>query len=144
MAKFRFHLDRVLDWYRKEFQLEANRLALCVSQCQENEQRIDRLRADLLATERAVISQPTVNARELAALTPYRLRSKEEELNLIALSHKLEEALASQKDRYQAADRRVRLMEKLRERRLTEHQTAEALELENAASDSFLAGYARR
>jgi flagellar export protein FliJ len=144
MARFRFHLDRVLEWYRKEFQIESSRLAVCVTLCHENQQRLERLRAELVATERAVIEQPSLTARDLAALTPYRLRVKQEEINLLTEGRKLEAALAVQRDKYQAADRRVRLMEKLRERRQAEHQAEESRQLEEAASESFLAGFARR
>jgi hypothetical protein len=50
----------------------------------------------------------------------------------------------AQSVKLQAAERRVRLLEKLRERRVAEYTYAETRELEELASDAYFAKWAAR
>lgn len=138
MSTFQFRLDRVLEWYRTQLQLEEGRLAACIAALRLVEERMTRLQAERLSVEREAISSSSILARDLAALGFYRLRAAKEAAALSQERLRCERALRDQQTAVQAAQRRVRLVEKLRERRLSEHRYAENQALENLAAEAYL------
>ena len=143
MGAFRFRLESVLDWYRKQCELERDRLTACLTEL--NDARAFRLS---LETERAQIEQEILTrvslpSTELIALGLYRLRAKKRHLEATEEILRLERVAAEQAEKYAAAQRRQKLVEQLRERRLEEHVYAEGRELEILASESFLGQWNR-
>ena len=59
MQRFRFRLERVLEWRRKKCQLEESRLAVCLGLVHATERQIERLRA-----ERTPLTRSCSNARQ--------------------------------------------------------------------------------
>jgi len=121
MPAFQFRLNRVLEWYRTQFQLEENRLAVCLAALSKAQESIVRLQVESLRIEREVISGTAISARDLSALGLCRDRALKEQMSIV-----------------QAAQRRLRLVEKLRERRLAEHLYAEDQALESLAAEAYL------
>ncbi|MGC9947706.1 MAG: hypothetical protein ABSF64_15180 [Bryobacteraceae bacterium] len=138
MSAFQFRLDRVLEWYRTQLQLEENRLAACLTALNLVQERIARLQAERLAVESEVMSGGSILARDLASLGLYRLRVRKEEAGLHEERVRRERALGEQRAAVQAAQRRVRLVEKLRARRWSEHRYAEDRALESLAAEAYL------
>jgi len=138
MASFQFRLDRVLDWYRTQLQLEESRLAACLAALNLLQERIARLQAERLSVERDVISTVPILACDLASLGFYRLRAKKEAAEMDDARVRQERTLRDQQTAVQAAQRRVRLVEKLRDRRLSEHRWVEDRALENLAAEAYL------
>jgi hypothetical protein len=138
MPAFQFRLNRVLEWYRTQFQLEENRLSLCLAALSKAQESIVRLQVESLRIEREVISGSAIAARDLSALGLYRLRAKVEAAELEQERARLDHALKEQMSIVQAAQRRLRLVEKLRERRLAEHLYAEDQALESLAAEAYL------
>lgn len=143
MAAFRFRLESVLEWYRKQCELEKERLTACLAKVNDARERRTRLETERAAIERDVISQSSLPSTDLVALGLYRLRAKRRHLELTEEIHRLEVAAAEQSARYLAAQRRQKLVEQLRERRRLEHVYAENRELENLAGESFLGQWNR-
>jgi len=102
------------------------------------------LQAERLSVERDVVWRVSIPSRDFVALGLYRLGAKQRELELDAELERCQSAVEEQQSRLRAADRRVRLLEKLRERRVVEHVYAETRELEELASDAFFAKWAAR
>lgn len=138
MPAFQFRLDRVLEWYRTQLQLEESRLAACLAALHLAGQRAARLQTERLSVEREVISRVSIAAGDLASLGLYRLRAKKEAAQLEEECARREGAVREQRSLVQAAQRRVRLVEKLRDRRWMEHRYAEDRALEGLAAEAYL------
>lgn len=144
MQTFRFRLEKVLEWYTRLYELEERRLTVCLSALAEAKSSIASLLAECLSVERDMLSRTTILARDFAALGRYRVGAKKRELELNSVRERCEAEVEAQRLRLQAAERRVRLIEKLRERRVAEYAYAETRELEELASDAFFAKWAAR
>lgn len=144
MQTFRFRLAKVLEWYTRQSEEEERRMAVCLAALADAQQAIARLQAERTAIERDVVSRTAIPARDFVALGLYRLGAKKLELELNTARERCEAAVEEQQARLRAAERRVRLLEKLRQRRLAEHVYAENRELEELASDAYFAKWASR
>lgn len=144
MPTFRFRLEKVLEWYTHQYEMEERRLNACLGALADARQAIAAFEAERLSVERDVVSRPAIPARDFVALGLYRLGAKKRAAELSTFRDRCETAVASQRAKLLAAQRRVRLLEKLRERRLAEHVYAETRELEELASDAFFAKWAAR
>ncbi len=144
MQTFRFRLAKVLEWYTRQYDLEERRMTACLAALADAKAAIAALLAERLSVERDVISRKSIPARDFAALGLYRLGAKKRELELNGVRERCEADVEAQRLKLQAAERRVRLIEKLRERRVAEYVYAETRELEELASDAFFAKWASR
>ena len=144
MQSFHFRLERVAEWYTRQFEEEERRFSACLAALADARQAIAALQAERLSVERDLLSRQSIVSRDLAALGLYRLGVKKREIELIAVRERAEAAVAAQRAKLQVADRKVRLLAKLRERKLAEHTYEETRELEELASDAFFAKWAAR
>jgi len=144
MQTFRFRLEKVLEWYTRQYELEERKLTVCLAALAESKAAIASLLAERLTIERDVLALPAIPARDLAALSLYRLGAKKRELELSVIREQREAEVESQRAKLQIAERKVRLLEKLRERRVAEYTYAETKELEELASDAYFAKWAAR
>ena len=143
MAPYRFRLARVLDWYRKQSQVEQECLRSCNERTIQAKADIENHVRQVLARQTELIHSAKLQARELAALEPFRRGAKQQEVRLRENFLRCEKALEKQRTVAQAAQRRVRLLENLSDRRLSEYRYETDRELEELASDTHLAGLAR-
>jgi hypothetical protein len=143
MGPFRFRLARVMDWYEKQSHLEAERLRMCGEQVVRLQGEIEQHKKDVLSHQMELLAKPNPEAHELAALGPFQRGARRQEHRLRLKLQQGEEATEKQREISQAAQRRLRLVEKLRERRLAEHEYLFDRELEEIASEAYLARYAR-
>jgi hypothetical protein len=144
MAPFRFRLARVLSWYGKQCDLEESRLHVRAAAVLETAGQIARLQAARAALENEMIRSAAPRPPDLTALELYRDRSKRDEVLLQKEFLQRQRALAEQRAVLEAARRRFRLLEKLRERRLSEHVYEADKELEELAADAFRAASFRQ
>lgn len=143
MTPFRFRLARILDWYGKQCRIEENRLHVCRNLVAQAQGALERHREEVIAHQMELIRSPRIEGLELASMSAYRGRAKERENKLLENCRECERSLARQYTVTQAAQRRLRLVEKLRERGLTEHTYKADRELEQLASESHLASFTR-
>ena len=144
MQGFRFRMDHVLEWYRKQREIEEQKLAECIGALSKVEESIARFRAERLTVERDLVTRSELSACDLVSLGLYRMRARKQELELNLDRERKESGVRQQRAEWQAAQRRVRLLEKLRGRRLAEHEYLEQRELENLAADAYLAKWVRK
>jgi hypothetical protein len=142
MQTFRFRLERVLEWYTRQYELEERRLTVCLAALADAKAAIASLLAERLAVECEIVARKSIPAPEFAALGLYRLGVRKRELELNAVKDRCDAEANAQRVKLRAAERRVRLIEKLRERRLAEYTYAETRELEELASDAFFSKWA--
>jgi regulator of protease activity HflC (stomatin/prohibitin superfamily) len=143
MRSFKFRLERVLDWYGNQFQLEQARLATAMVSLHAIQHSIARFHAECLSVERDIIGRRDIPGRDFPALGLYRLRARKLEHEFSQELQRREQAMRDQMQRVQEAQRRVRLVEKLRERRQAEHRYLEEKEIETLAAEAFLARWDR-
>jgi hypothetical protein len=144
MQPFRFRLQKVLEWYTHQYQMEERRLTVLLAALAESKAAIVSLRAERLSIERDMLARTAIPAADFAALGLYRLGARQRELELNGVRERCAAEVDAQRVKLQAAERRVRLLEKLRERRVGEYVYAETRELEELASDAFFSKWASR
>jgi len=143
MKAFHFSLERVLEWRRTELSLEEAKLQKL------NAQRLalDAARAELvrrgLEAHRNVSSALSVRGQALAELEAYRRWAVREESALAARTAELQLAINRQSRAAVEADRKVRVVERLRERRHREWDALAQHELEEMAAEAALARWRR-
>ena len=143
MQAFRFSLERVLSWRRKQLDLE--------------EARLEQLRALLASTELArtqalqgrvteqvaVATAPTVLGQRVEGLESLRVWTLREEDRLTTRMSEISRAIEAQARNVAEARRRVRLVERLKERKLQAWQTEYDREIETLAGEFAVAQWRR-
>jgi flagellar FliJ protein len=144
MSAFRFRLERVLEIRRMEADREraqADRIRQAIADLALRERQLLATRdeaAGSLRVPQAQVPQHTIEAMD--GFSQY-VRAQRE--RFAQARTKLEAELAAQLARVIEAQRRVKLLEKLKERRLADWKSATAKELEELAADSFLNRFTR-
>jgi len=139
MKAFRFGLERVLDWRRMELdQAEMAFKQQSAALAEIDRQRIEMEAADL-RTQAEVRAWKPVSGGDLAALEACRVETQKRQERLQASRAESEKELAGRWKAMMAARRRLRLLERLKERRLSEWRAARDRELEDQAAESYLA-----
>ena len=139
MPPFRFRLAKALEWYGEQCRLEEDCLRDKIAAL--NHSRAELARASKARTdiERDLLQTAVLPAAELLALSRYRRRAIQDEQRLAGERFRCERERDAQLVAVQAARRRVRLIEKIRERKLTEYTVEADRELEELAADAFRA-----
>lgn len=144
MTTFKFPLQRAFDWRRTQLGLAEAR----VEQQLAALAGIDQARAELDAmghrTEAEVRQFQGLEGGDLSALGSFRLAIKVRGRELAAQRVECQRELAARQAVMLEARRRCRLLERLKERRWTEWQSAAERELGELAADSYMAQWARR
>ena len=139
MKAFRFSLEKVLAWRRTQLELEQVRHRQRLAEVAA----LDRARAELEAAgiqaEVQVRALPIVSGSDLAALGEFRRAVRARENQIAPRRAQAAQAAETQLLHVLEAQRRVRLLEKLRDRKLVEWKAEETRELEALASESALA-----
>jgi hypothetical protein len=141
---FRFRLARVLEWYDRQYHMEAGRLRQCAERSAGANEELARHRQSRLANEAQLLQLESLHGNDLRARELYRKRSLLQESHLIRICHDADKDLETQREATLAAQRRVRLVEKLRDRKRDEFNYLASRDLEHVAADSWLAGFARK
>jgi flagellar export protein FliJ len=143
VQRFQFRLERVLEWRRKKCRMEENRLTACLGLVHATERKIEQLRAERTSIDRELLARSAIPAADLLNLGHYRLRADREESELAEERRQRLRSASEQRARVQQAQRNVKLLEKMRERRLEEHTVLAGRELEQAAAEGYLARWSQ-
>jgi hypothetical protein len=140
---FRFRLARVLEWYEYRYRVEAGRLGQCAERLAAAQEELARHRESRLASENQLLQLESLHGDDLRARELYRKRSMLRESQLIRICRDADRDIETQRLVTVTAQRKVRLVEKLRDRRRDEFNYLVARDLEQVAADSWMAGFAR-
>ena len=143
MAQFHFSLERVMRWRSVEVAAERARLEVLVREQLRLQTQRAALIADKSKLDASLGTLPDLRGQDLRAATAFALRLKRQADNLKELLARCESEISVQRKKYQEAQRRFRLLEELRARRLAEWRYEQANELESLASESYLAHWNR-
>jgi hypothetical protein len=144
MTGFHFRLDKVLEWRRKQLELEENNFRRQQAIVADLDRKRDQLKASETAAETQVRAWNPVDGGELDALGSFRFYVKAQEMEMAVPRAEAQRRLAAQQAVMLEARRRLRLLERLKERRLAEWKEANNKELEELASESYLAQWNHR
>ena len=144
MKTFQFPLEKALDWRRVQLELEEARYKQELAALAGLDRQRAEVEASGIRAEIQVREWNPVAAGDLTALGNYRLYVKSQESEIARRRYAAAQKLAEQQKLMLEARRRCRLLERLKERRLTEWTVARDHELEQIAAESYLARWQRR
>jgi len=144
VTRFHFRLQKVLEWREKQLELEEARLKQQAAALASLDQARAELRSAGLQAEFELRASAMVQGRDLAALAGFRRYVQVRGRELAERRATAQKSLEAQKDVMLEARRRCRLLERLKDRRLSEWQAAGNRELDQLASESFLARWTQR
>ena len=142
MKAFRFPLQKALDLRARQLELEEAKLqqtAAALAAVDRERERLLKRRAD---AEALVRGGTAVAGEVLAALGAFRLHTDAEAKRIAQRRTQSDHTLEEQRKVMLDARRKLQLLEKLKERRYAEWSAAAAKELEDMASESYLARWA--
>jgi flagellar export protein FliJ len=143
MTRFEFSLERVLRWRSVELAAEEAKLKQLVQEQLHLQSVLAQVSAERSTLISSLGSMPNLSGDDLRTLTACGLRLRRNAENLAQQLHRCGRDLATQRKKYGEAKRRVRLLEELKDRRLREWKYQQAAQLEELASESFLANWNR-
>jgi hypothetical protein len=143
VVPFRYRLARVLDWRKGQCRVAGNQLALAQAAVVQLTLVLNECRVSQIEAARQLITSPYVAPCELHAMEECRRAAQLKEKHLLAKLDEARQSVALRMEDLKQARLRVRLLERLRELRLAEHNYAAIRELEELASDTYLAKVAR-
>jgi flagellar export protein FliJ len=139
MKAFEFRLERILEFRKEQAELERGRLQQILLQIQLLETEAEALAVRSSEERDRVIAGEGLTGHDLASLSNYKRHVQRRSTEL----SRAQQVLAAQSQRQRVnvmeSERKVRLLEKLKDRRLTSWKSACDRELEELAADSYLA-----
>jgi flagellar export protein FliJ len=139
MKKFDFPLDRVLVWRRLEMEREQAVLQRLVTQRNALAAKDAALRTRRLDAERLISGNRYLDPETVATLPAWQVYMKK---TIAAAANEVvlaQQRVAAQQIRFSEATLRVKLLERLREKRLDHWQIELSREEEAFAAEAFLA-----
>jgi hypothetical protein len=142
MRRFQFRLESVLGWRRVELELEEGRLEALFTERRRWEADTAEIEVRRGESEKLIDAQ-TLEGQELVAMIHHRRYLERETARIAAARADCEKRIAAQRQRVLEAERKVRLLERLKERRLAEWTFEANRELEALAAETFLSKWVR-
>lgn len=139
MKRFQFRLQAALDWRSRQKEIEQARLQTLFDELHGIDAALHRIAEGAEEAQAEIYGSREIVAGALVALERHRYHLQRERARVLELRADCEARVAAQRKRLIEAERGVRLLEKLKERRLAEWTMEVNKELETVASESFLA-----
>jgi flagellar biosynthesis chaperone FliJ len=144
MNAFRFPLQKVLDWRRSELELAELKFQQLTAAVVAVDKELAELETAGIRAEILVRDWSPLCGRDLAALGSFRLHVRKKNAELSAQRAQCAGRLAAGRGAMLEARRRFRLLERLQQRRWEDWRIARDKELDELASESYLARWAER
>lgn len=144
MKPFRFPLERVLEWRKGQAESERAALRLLVGERDAVQSRRRSLETELVEEERAILDAAVLDVPRLAALEAWRAWVRGESTRLENTLRELEQRISVQRQRLIDAERRVRLLQRLKDKSFRNWRLALDKELESFAAEAYLARWRSR
>ncbi len=141
MKAFRFPLDRVLHWRTTQCELEEAALTRLTSQRGKLSSAVAQIAAQRTEASDAISRNPEIESGEFQTVHAFHISLDQQKSRLQARARELERQIETQVRQTAEARRKKKLLEKLRESRLTQWTSLRNAEDETAAADSWLARY---
>ena len=142
MQRFRFRLANVLGWRILQLEIEEGKLEALFSERRRRQEEITGIGEQRRNADRLLRSD-SVEGQQLAALDVHRHALVRLAARLRTQAEDCDRRIAAQQLKVLEAERRVQLLDRLKERRLSEWQLEADREQETLASETFLAKWVR-
>ena len=139
MQSFHFRLEKVLAWRRTELELEQYRMRLLCVELEQIEQSRARLTAERVVAHHEILRARRIDGAELNAHAARLVYFDGQERALLRRRREQEELINVAHKRLLEAQRRLRLLEKLKTGRHAQWKTELNREIEAFAAESHLA-----
>ena len=143
MKRFTFPLNRVIDWRRMQARAEELKVEQLYAEMRGIDARAAELNQERAHSEQKLIAAPASTAEDMAALGAFQRFTIAEQRRLDAKRVACGEKIAAQTLALAARRRDARLIEKVKERRLTEWRAQYAREIDQQAEEAYLAKWIR-
>jgi flagellar export protein FliJ len=143
MKTFRFPLQKALELRDMQLGLEEakfQKAAATVAAADREREALLAIRAD---AEAEVRGAPTVAGEDLASLSAFQRHAEMQEKRILAHRAQCVTAMEAQRAVMLEARRALRLLERLKDKRKAEWNLEAAKEIEEMASESYLAQWSR-
>ena len=144
MNAFRFPLQKALEWRRSQLDLAELKFQQLTAAVAAVNKALAELETASIRAEILVRDWSPVCGHDLAAFGSFRLHVKKKNQELAASRAECAERMAAGRSAMLEARRRFRLLERLKQRRLEDWRLAGDKELEELASESYLARWTGR
>jgi len=144
MTTFQFRLERVLRWRQAKLELAQFTLSRIAADRTRWDTTLAKLENSRAEAETLILTSHPVTGNELEALASYKENLGRERQAALGHRRECDRKMEQQRARLLAARREYRLLEKLRQVRRIEWETAVNREFEALASESYLAGWTPR
>jgi len=142
MQRFHFRLASVLKWRGLQLDREKSKLEVLFAERNRHQSELAHLEESRIEAD-SLLTGDSVEGQQLAALDNHRAALKRAGDKVRATQKDCERRISIQRGAVAEAERRVRLLERLRERRQQEWDLEALRELETLASETFLAKWVR-
>ena len=139
MRRFHFTLGKVLDFRRRQLELEEAKFEALHSERRSLEAESSRLEGEVLETRQSLMVTGFAESQDLVAADLYLRHLADEKKRHASKVAEWQARANKQQQAVVEARRRVRLIEKLEERQRRDWKAAADREQENLASELFLA-----
>ena len=143
MKPFCFRLEKVLAWRRTELELEQYKMRLLSAGLEEIERSRARLTAERVVAEREILRARRIDGADLNMHAARLHDLDEQERALLRRRREQEQFIAEAHKRLLEAQRRLRLLEKLKASRHAQWQTELNREIEAFAAEAHLVRWNR-
>jgi flagellar export protein FliJ len=143
VKRFHFTQEKILDYRRQQLELEEAKMETLRAERQALDAEWSRLESEVAETRRQLMVTASVDSQELLASDRYLRHLAAEKQRLAARLADWQGRAAKQRQATAEARRRVRLMEKLEERQLSEWTAGVNREQENLSAELYLARWNR-
>jgi hypothetical protein len=139
MKAFRFPLDRALHIRRTQLEIERAKLQKLTNDREQLELQATELLLESVNTRRTILTQGLVTAGEISTMPDYQRNTREHLRRLDRQKQDLLKKTESQMHQAVEAERKVKLLERLRGQRFAEWNSLAQKEQENFIADAYLA-----
>ena len=144
MTAFHFRLEKVLRWRQAKMELEQFALHRLAAECARWDGKLVEIENARRQADELTRSTESVEGSDLAALARYQQHLHDEKQAAMAHRRNCEQRMEQQRALLLAARREFRLLEKLRQVRRAEWESAVNREFEALAAETYLARWAPR
>ena len=144
MTNFAFRLEKVLRWRQARLELEQFALSRLAAECAHWDEVLAKLSQARTDAQTLMRSSETVNGLDLAALGRYQQHLDQQRTAAFERRRECGQRMEQQRGRLLQARRDHRLLEKLRQTRHAEWETAVNREFEALSAENYLARWVPR
>jgi uncharacterized coiled-coil protein SlyX len=143
MKGFQFRLDAVLRWRQLQLDTEKAKLSELIAEEQKATAALHRGYEERVKAKTLLCEQRELEPVQLRLFSSFNLAVEARAGALRDTLRRLNQTIAEQRQRVAFAERKVRLLTKLRERKLETWKAERELEIETLAQESWTAGRQR-